>query len=228
MGIIVCLGLLVGSAVVIGGPTGPPEGLDVNVISPDPLPVTGEVDATVTGDVNVANTVDVNVVNDATNPVPVTVQPDGLTVNVSTVYRFVGLTTESTNGDGGGYIGMNAKCQDRWPASRMCTYEELFLTGLGTPLDSSAWINASLIYFLREFDPEDGFDWRYTRVTYPGQIDVTLSTSPDTFVGAPCYGWTNSLVSRYGWIVSAEGDLDYSFCSNTMPVACCAPVNQIP
>ena len=61
LGIIACLGLLVGSAAVIGKPAGPPGGLDVNVVSPDPLPVTGEVDANVTGDT--ANPVPVRIVS---------------------------------------------------------------------------------------------------------------------------------------------------------------------
>ena len=56
LGIIACVALLVGSASVIGGPAGPPGGLDVNVVNPVPLPVTGDVNATVTGDVNVGNT----------------------------------------------------------------------------------------------------------------------------------------------------------------------------
>jgi len=67
--------LLFAPAAVIGNPAGPPSGLDVNVVNEDPIPVTGDVNATVTGDVNVANTPDVNVVN--TNPVPVTVQNEG-------------------------------------------------------------------------------------------------------------------------------------------------------
>ena len=40
LGIIACVGLLFGSAPVIGGPAGPPGGLDVNVVNPIPLPVT--------------------------------------------------------------------------------------------------------------------------------------------------------------------------------------------
>ena len=54
-GIIACVGLLVGSAAVIAAPAGPPDGLDVTVVNPDPISVTGNV----------------NVVNDVSNPVPI-------------------------------------------------------------------------------------------------------------------------------------------------------------
>ena len=48
------------------GQQGPPDGLNVNVLN-TPLPVTGEVTATVSGEVNV--------INDPTTPVPVTIVP---------------------------------------------------------------------------------------------------------------------------------------------------------
>jgi len=75
LAIIACLGLLFAPAAVIGDPAGPPSGLDVKIVNPIPLPVTGEVDATVTGNVNVTNTPNVNVVNDEAHPIPVTVTP---------------------------------------------------------------------------------------------------------------------------------------------------------
>ena len=52
--IIAFVGLIVVPATVIAA--GPPGGLDVNVVNPIPLPVTGDINATVTGDVNVINT----------------------------------------------------------------------------------------------------------------------------------------------------------------------------
>ena len=56
LAIIACVALLFAPAAVIGNPPGPPGGLEVNVVNPVPLPVTGDVNATVTGDVNVGNT----------------------------------------------------------------------------------------------------------------------------------------------------------------------------
>lgn len=85
LGIIACAGFLFAPTAVLGAPVGPPGGLDVKIVNPIPLPVTGEVDAkvtgevnaTVTGDVNVTNTPNVNVVNDEAYPVPVRVQNGG-------------------------------------------------------------------------------------------------------------------------------------------------------
>jgi hypothetical protein len=62
LGIVVCVGLLLAPAPVIGNPTGPPGGLDVTIVGPDPLPVEVQGDANVTGNVNVTNT----------DPIPVT------------------------------------------------------------------------------------------------------------------------------------------------------------
>ena len=71
LGIIACVGLLVGSAAVIGGPAGPPGGLDVNVLN-DPLAVevtnAVPVEATIVApaDVNVLNPkLDVNIIRDS-------------------------------------------------------------------------------------------------------------------------------------------------------------------
>ena len=72
LGIIVCVGLLLVPA--ISGAAGPPGGLDVNIVNPLPVPVTGDVNASVSGDVNITagpeEGLDVNIVNPL--PVPVT------------------------------------------------------------------------------------------------------------------------------------------------------------
>lgn len=62
-GIIGCLVMLIAPAAVIGAPAGPPGGLDVTIVNPLPVPVTGNVNATIQGDVEV--------INDEMNPVPV-------------------------------------------------------------------------------------------------------------------------------------------------------------
>ena len=61
LGIVVFVGLLFAPAAVIGDPAGPPGGLDVTVLNEQPIPVTGDIGATVTGDVTVTN--------DSSNPV---------------------------------------------------------------------------------------------------------------------------------------------------------------
>ena len=57
LGIIACVGLLFAPAVVFSNPAGPKEGLNVKIINPLPVPVTG----------------DVEIINTDEDPVPVTV-----------------------------------------------------------------------------------------------------------------------------------------------------------
>ena len=70
---------------------------------------------------------DVNVVN---TPLPVTAQPDGLSVNVSTVYRFAGYAGPTTGGAAGGIVGMHSICRSPSPGfgpdARMCTSKEFW------------------------------------------------------------------------------------------------------
>ena len=83
LGIVACVGLLFASAAIAKNPKGPPSGLGVEIVNPLPVPVTGDLNATVSGDVNIANqpTVDamqsgewsVTLENDSTEPVPVTI-----------------------------------------------------------------------------------------------------------------------------------------------------------
>jgi hypothetical protein len=82
LGIITCVGLLLAPAAFAGDPKGPPGGLGVEIVNPLPVPVTGDVDATVSGDVSIVNqpTVDAmqsgnwSVTVDDSNPISVTGQ----------------------------------------------------------------------------------------------------------------------------------------------------------
>ena len=56
-GIISCLFLVISPSIAKGGPAGPPEGLDVKIVNPLPVPVEG----------------DLAVTNDENNPVPVSI-----------------------------------------------------------------------------------------------------------------------------------------------------------
>ena len=60
--IIAAVAFLSAPAAILGEPSGPPNGLNVNVVNPIPLPVTGDINSTVSG---------VEVTNNATKPVPV-------------------------------------------------------------------------------------------------------------------------------------------------------------
>ena len=60
--LIVCISTFVLPTMAIGDPAGPPGGLDVRIVN-TPVPVAGEVEATVTGEVDATVTGDVSVTN---------------------------------------------------------------------------------------------------------------------------------------------------------------------
>ena len=196
LGIIACVGLLVGSASVIGGPTGPPGGLDVAVVNPIPLPVTGS-------------------------------------VNVSTVYRFVGVTEATTDGGAGGILGMNSLCQadSRFPAnSRMCTYEEFIQSPVTSGVGSGRpWINPSII---SATETGESPSRKTIYIIYPGvayAYDEAWVDSPYSPANLPCQQWTSRFEGFSGWTLQPEGSLTArTECDAEHPVACCAPAAQIP
>jgi hypothetical protein len=170
LGIIVLVGLVISPAAVIGGPAGPPGGLEVVVINPEPLPVTGTVnanvtgavDATLTGGVDVNNTPDVNVVNTPGDPVPVTLP------NVSSVYRFVGYSVGRTTG-GIGLEDMYNFCISNFgELARMCTLEEFFRSwNLTQPDPDGAWVMPDFDFYKSGRQPDCGL---WTSSTGFGQI----------------------------------------------------------
>ena len=96
LGIIACIGLLFAPAAVLGA--GPPGGLDVKIVDPLPLPVTGDVNATVTGDVNVVNEPGVTVEN--TTPIPVKDSNRPKLITTDTRIGIYGTDTQGENDAG--------------------------------------------------------------------------------------------------------------------------------
>jgi len=118
LGIIACLGLLFAPAAVLGGPSGPPNGLDVNVV----------------------NEPGVTVLNNNTNPVPVTVQTMYRFAGFSTTE-----TNGDTGGIGGMHLICQTDLGDT--SARMCTTKEFMLSpnipaaGAGV----SAWVQPTIV-----------------------------------------------------------------------------------
>jgi hypothetical protein len=229
LAVIACVGLLFAHAAVFGA--GPEGGINVNVIN-TPLPVTGDVNATVSGavtanvsgDVNVTNDeLEVFITNDGSNPVPVTVN-DGIACTGSSVYQFVGFTKASTNGAAGGYRQMLRLCQDEFgSSSRMCTDIEVFQSPQITaepPDDVSAngWVSMSGL----------------TPVWYPKTEQILLVSFDgrlQMFWGdiADCSRWTSGSVILPGRTFTwATGLLGTYPCSNDFSVACCKPAASTP
>jgi hypothetical protein len=170
---------------------------------------------------------DVNVVN---TPLPVTVQPDGLSVNVSTVYQFVGYTTDPVS-ISGGVVSMHGLCQAAGfgDLSRMCTSKEFWTSpaAIGPPLDPGfAWIQPTIVGIL------------------PGA--TALASLPLDFSGgspglgtfgksviATCSQWTSDSSGDRGAGVlkhvlqsGPEMFLSGQSCDKQNLVTCCAPANQ--
>lgn len=101
-GLIMCGGMILAPAAVTSAPAGPPGGIDVNIVSPVPVPVTVDGQASITGDVNVTNTPDVNVVN--TPDVNVTNFPAVQDVNVVDGSHIQASASVQTGNDYGAAI----------------------------------------------------------------------------------------------------------------------------
>lgn len=229
LGIIACVGLLFAPAAVIGDPAGPPGGLDVNVVNPVPLPVTGTIDATVTGEVNanVVNEPGVTVLNNDTNPVPVNVQSGG-----PPVYRFVGITEALTTGSGGeGIVGMNTKCQAVRVGARMCTSKEVFDTGLTSfNNDASAWVAPSISDVTLIVSDDGRQSWVGHTVEgmrfESNSVEAGVHPREATY---NCFNWTSAERGANGTVLSAfSGSIAFSFCDTPRAIACCAPAPSSP
>jgi hypothetical protein len=160
---------------------------------------------------------DVNVVN---TPLPVTVQPDGISVNVSTVYQFVGYAGP-TEGAAGGIVGMHAICQAEFgELARMCTSKEFWTSpeAVGPlPLLLSAWIQPSIVGIWQNGTEAFAMDFTGARL----RLDS---------LGLPtCHQWTTSAEQFDGTFIAEFGGsvvLSYDACVEPRLVTCCTPAHQ--
>ena len=220
LGVIVCVGLLFVPAIVISAPAGPPEGLDVQIVG-QPVEVTG--------DVNVANEPNVIIKNDTTNPVPVSVQPDGFHVHVSSVYRFAGYTVAQTTGSVGGLKRMNALCQAEYgDEARMCTTEEWMMSReiSPTPLEYRAWLNPVITHYITYIYEATGERW-FRIIDASGAIVEVQGEAGRSYPN--CNQWMSASSSAPGtWLHEwEEGSMsvymEIGRCNEEMQVVCCLP-----
>lgn len=219
LGIMACIGLLASPATAGTNEPGPPGGLAVNVVNPVPLPVTG--------DLTVTNEPGVMVLNDETDPVPVTVQPDGLAVNVSTVYRFVGFTAARTDGGAYGHPGIYALCQNEFgSAARLCATDEFFKsTNVEAPPFEPIWLAWVEPHIIAAYpDPEDP-----TRTLYVEPFAQKAIHGIDLnclLWGSPHEAYRGTAIRRIGDDEPAIAmDVIPVGCEFELPVTCCAPTN---
>lgn len=163
-------------------------------------------------------------------PLPVTVQPDGLSVNVSTVYQFAGYTQLKTTGDAGGVLGMNKLCTEFGALARMCTSREYWTTP-GAKLDEhgpgsvalAAWIQPSVVGVAY-----DGGNDHLVVMDFSGAV-VSYALTPGIGDQGTCAQWnTDSSGVRGTFLQTPTGGvvLGRKVCSDSLRVTCCAPANQ--
>jgi len=150
---------------------------------------------------------DVNVVN---TPLPVT----------SGEYRFVGYSTDTTDGrPGGGIAGMHAICQESYGSTaRMCTTKDYMLSPTATPPTSfalRAWIQPLIQGIVIEGDVLLTLDWS-------GAYKYNSWPRTDAPASANCMGWAWDSEERTGMVLTNEGVPSwFGLCSDELRVTCC-------
>ncbi len=136
-------------------------------------------------------------------------------------HAFLGLSTESTNGDNA-YVNMALLCEADFPGSKVCSTTDLVnwspppdIAGMG--LNNYGWMhveNQTILGPASVMDEATGF--------------VFTDTSPPAQqVSLTCNGWltlSNDYVGVALRVVSASDIIEYGLraCGNLQPVACCA------
>jgi hypothetical protein len=180
---------------------------------------------------------DVTVNNTDSNPVPVTVQPDGITVTVTTGYRFVGFSAETTNGAAGDINAMHQLCEATYPGigARMCTAGEYASTAGAVggaaivTVPDEAWVSPGPVTPVINTVPTKG----ECSTCFIEDIAVSEAykiISPTAYNKISCQReyncnlWTCSGESYSGPAVSpSRGEFIASTCDLSSCVACCAP-----
>jgi hypothetical protein len=112
---------------------------------------------------------------------------------------FAGYTATTYDGNIGGIIGMNAKCELEYPGSHACTYDEIIRLGASFPNTVAAWIiDGTLVSGTR--DGSDAYS-----VGYPN-----------------CVGWHyNTSNYRGAYIHPTYGGLILVTCDASRSIPCC-------
>ena len=129
-------------------------------------------------------------------------------------YQLVGFSQQGGPG-ATGVLQLTSYCQASYPASRICTTEEVVKTVTFPAVTSSpsnpgpsAWVAPTAIA------------GRGSSVGF----DITTGHQTNT-QGLTCGGWSSTGLT--GLTVNDRGQFFVSPCSSSLKVACCAPVNAV-
>lgn len=110
---------------------------------------------------------------------------------------FAGQTTATYDGNLGGLVGANAKCQAEFSGSHFCSATEYVRTGTSTAPTSDSWIMA---------DSTEVFK------------GVNHTNSSGRY---GCSGWLSNTSSFLGGTISSSGGYSIESCNNVRTLLCC-------
>jgi hypothetical protein len=149
--------------------------------------------------------------DDSTMYVPIVMkQPNQTQPNAPSGALYVFFSTGTTNGNGGGRVGMNAICANSDSSSHFCSRNEIenawFVSGVyfNTPISESGWMDAP---------------YQFGTIT----TDTNGYFKPSSWASsADCFGWTydnsgGNIVQ--GYKIYNGGTVNSSVCSENLKVA---------
>jgi hypothetical protein len=123
--------------------------------------------------------------------------------------QFLGVTPSSYDGNLGGYVGANAKCQLTYPGSHICSGNELVRSGNSVAIPT-AWVNPDQV-------------GEYERVGFIFNLASVGGTLISVNAGSiTCNSWqipTSQNLHR-GPITAPKG-FSAATCNTLLPIACC-------
>ncbi len=140
--------------------------------------------------------------------------------------QYVGPSASTTDGAASGPLGMNDLCASYGTTAHMCTAEEFLKTAHTTGTVSAMWAREELTNCV----PVAGVVWCQIVGTHDFWVNIpakpnTSTTLLDTL--QDCNKWQSSASSFTGLVVNnlptTNGTVTSVACSETLPVACCAP-----
>ena len=136
--------------------------------------------------------------------------PSATTACLQRPARFVGVTTQTFDGDDG-FHAMTTACADEFPGSRMARTEHYFDTNEPPAIAEEAWILPHPLLVI----PSNNF---------PDSAVIDVSgTLVDNAQQLNCISWTRNDADIQGTILDQTGAILKASCSQARSVACAAP-----
>ena len=139
-------------------------------------------------------------------------QPFQTQPNTPSGVLYVFFSTESTNGNAGGRVGMDTICSNTDPSSHFCSIHEI----------ENAWINTG-VYFNTPLAETGWLDNPTMLGTTIVNQDLHIVSSDWQYTSswsASCQGWT--VYTDLGWAIeSGANDVTQYSCNEVKKVTCC-------